>query len=82
MHESSRGWRLDKQHKIDVVVALSMAALAAIRGVGEYAYNTGMDWVRGPDPVDNADAQAAAAREFQEMRFNRHVLHHSGYRRW
>ena len=32
--ESARGWRLDKlkqQHKIDVVVALSMAALAAVR---------------------------------------------------
>jgi hypothetical protein len=30
--ESSRGWRLDKlkqSHKIDVVVALSMSALAA-----------------------------------------------------
>ena len=36
--ESSRGWRLDKlkqQHKIDVVVALSMAALAAIKGQSE-----------------------------------------------
>ena len=33
--ESSRGWRLDKlkqAHKIDVIVALSMACLAAVRG--------------------------------------------------
>ena len=36
--ESSRGWRLDKMkqaHKIDVVVALSMAALAAVRDGGK-----------------------------------------------
>jgi phage terminase large subunit-like protein len=39
--ESSRGWRLDKlkqAHKIDVVVALSMAALAAVRGQSESNY--------------------------------------------
>ena len=38
--ESARGWRLDKlkqQHKIDVVVALSMAALAAVRDGGKVA---------------------------------------------
>ena len=41
-HESSRGWRLDKlkqSHKIDVVVALSMAALAAVKGQSESTYN-------------------------------------------
>jgi phage terminase large subunit-like protein len=70
MHESSRGWRLDKlkqQHKIDSVVALSMACLAAIRGVGEYAYDTTLNWVSGPDEPD-ADAGAGAAREFQQAR--------------
>ena len=33
--ETARGWRIakDKQaHKIDVVIALAMAALAAVRG--------------------------------------------------
>src|SRR5262249_35591443 len=48
MHESARGWRLDKMrqsHKIDVVVALSMAALAAVRGLGESSYPTDMSWV-------------------------------------
>jgi phage terminase large subunit-like protein len=37
--ESSRGWRLDKlkqAHKIDVVVALSMACLAAVRSGGNF----------------------------------------------
>ena len=41
--ESSRGWRLDKlkqQHKIDVVVALSLAALAAVRADGKSRYDT------------------------------------------
>jgi hypothetical protein len=36
--ETSRGWRLDKlnqHHQIDVIVAPSMACLAAIRGQGE-----------------------------------------------
>ena len=40
--ESRAGWRLDKlkqQHKIDVVVALSMACLAAVRGQGKPGYD-------------------------------------------
>jgi phage terminase large subunit-like protein len=47
--ESSRGWRLDKlkqAHKIDVVVALSMACLAAIRGAAEPSYDL---WACFPD---------------------------------
>jgi len=42
IHESSRGWRVDKlrqSHKIDVIVALSMAALAAVKGQAEYSYD-------------------------------------------
>jgi hypothetical protein len=57
-------------------------------GVGGLAkrgsYPTDLSWVNGPVEHD-ADADAAAAREFQEQRFNRHVLYHSGYflqRRW
>jgi hypothetical protein len=85
MHESARGWRLDKlkqQHKIDPVVALSMASLGAIRGVGQYAYDTTLDFVHGSD---DESAEADAARSFQEQRFNQHVLYHGGYylqRRW
>jgi phage terminase large subunit-like protein len=48
--ESSRGWRLDKlrqQHKIDVVVALSLAALAAVRTGGTLAYDLDTDWIFG-----------------------------------
>ena len=46
--ESSRGWKLDKlkqAHKIDVVVALSMAALAAVRDGGKSRYDTSLQWV-------------------------------------
>jgi phage terminase large subunit-like protein len=80
--ESSRGWRLDKlkqQYKIDVVVALSMACLAAVRGQGESSYVSDMSWVSGPYPDEKTDAGAAAAAEFQAARFERHVLMHSGY---
>jgi phage terminase large subunit-like protein len=88
VHESSRGWRLDKakqQHHIDIVVALSMACLAAVRGQGESSYPSDLSWVSGPDPGSDADADAAAAKAFQEARFTRHVLASSGHysaRRW
>src|SRR5262249_59584004 len=42
MVESSRGWRLDKgkqSHKIDVLVALSMACLAAVQNGNEPYYD-------------------------------------------
>ena len=52
--ETQRGWRIAKQvqsHKIDVVVALAMAAHAAVQGQSESYYNTNMDaWVG--DDVD------------------------------
>jgi phage terminase large subunit-like protein len=40
--ETSRGWRIAKErqhHKIDVVVALAMSALASVRSVGEMDYD-------------------------------------------
>ena len=44
--ETPRGWRISKQmqsHKIDVVIALAMAAHAAVQGQGEPYYNLNMD---------------------------------------
>ena len=59
--ESSRGWRLDKlkqQHKIDVVVALSMACLAAVRDGNKSSYIRDLSWVGGDDePLDLARQQ-------------------------
>ena len=40
--ESSRGWRITEErqsHKIDVIVALAMAAYAAVQGRNEYGYD-------------------------------------------
>jgi phage terminase large subunit-like protein len=89
MHESARGWRLDKlnqAHKIDVVVALSMACLAAVRGQGESSYPSDLSWVRD-EPDAAADARAAA--EFQANRFAQHIRYYGGFysalaagRRW
>jgi phage terminase large subunit-like protein len=80
MHESSRGWRLDKakqSHKIDVVVALSMAALGAVRGQSESTYVSDLSWVSGLYGADT-DAEARAAEEFQRARFQAH-LHAGSY---
>jgi phage terminase large subunit-like protein len=67
MHESSRGWRLDKvkqAHKIDVVVALSMAALGAVRGQSESSYISDLSWVSGPYANQGEDAEAEAVRSW------------------
>jgi phage terminase large subunit-like protein len=48
--ESARGWRITKEkqsHKIDVIVALAMAAYAAVKGQNESSYDT---TYRGFDP--------------------------------
>jgi phage terminase large subunit-like protein len=82
LHESSRGWKLDKQkqhHKIDVVVALSMAALAAIRGIAEPAYDCSLDWVSGPTPTDPEAARAAEAKQFLENRYAAHLFRGSSH---
>jgi hypothetical protein len=73
--ESSRGWRLDKlkqQHKIDVVVALSMAALAAVRGQTESSFDASLDWVHGgaavPDPhAVSSNYEAGRRRMYGEL---------------
>jgi phage terminase large subunit-like protein len=76
-HESSRGWRLDKlrqSYKIDVIVALSMAALAAVKGQAEYSYDLwgpAFEW--NDEPNEQTDKAARdqtyrnelAARIFQ-----------------
>ena len=55
--ESSRGFKLDKtkqHHHIDVVVALSMACLAAVRSAGEPVYDL---WACFPDEETDRDQQ-------------------------
>jgi phage terminase large subunit-like protein len=81
LHESSRGWRLDKQkqqHKIDLIVALSMAAYAAVIGQGQSSYETPFGPFT-PQETDPVAAEAAAAEAFQRQRFWTHLLATGGY---
>jgi phage terminase large subunit-like protein len=75
--ESARGWKIskDKQtHKIDVVIALAMAALSAIKTQSIYKYPDTMDWVSGPD-------DRTAEQEFLAQRLQAHILQFGGQRR-
>ena len=65
--ESPRGWRIAKEkqsHKIDVVVALAMAALAAVQNPSRY--DSSYDWVFG-DPADVGDLVAHFDNEYQRQ---------------
>jgi phage terminase large subunit-like protein len=76
IHESSRGWRLDKakqHHKIDLIVALSMAALASVRGQVESSYPADLSWVNGPNRNDEQEA----ARAFTEQRLAVHIARYA-----
>jgi hypothetical protein len=67
--ESSRGWRLDKlkqSNKIDVVVALSMAALAAVRDGGKSRYDTSLAWVCDDNELD--------LHRSEQLAFNRFIM--------
>jgi phage terminase large subunit-like protein len=63
--ETGRGWRIskDKQsHKIDVVIALSMAVLGAIKAQEDF-YDTSMRWVDGPgEPRKDPEREERAER--------------------
>ena len=83
--ETPRGWRISKQtqsHKIDVVIALAMACLAAIRGKAEDFYDLSGNWVSGtPDqqPEQRRSAYAEALDRYVSGMIN---LHSMGGRRW
>lgn len=68
--ETPRGWRISKQtasRKIDVVVALAMASLAAVKSQGESLFS--WDFVDGPNQADDPVAVARAAREESDANF-------------
>ncbi len=78
--ESSRGWRIDKlkqAHKIDVIVALGMAALAATRQEGLYpGYDHTMQWIDGV-PLGGTRSQVEqdeADREWRNQMYWRSML--------
>jgi hypothetical protein len=67
----------------DDMACAACGALAAAAKYGKYKYDCSLDWVSGPTDAAAADA---AAKEYQEARYQNHVLRHSGYwsqpRRW
>jgi phage terminase large subunit-like protein len=70
--ESSRGWRISKEkqsHKIDVIVALAMAAHAAVQGSGEPYYDQSYSGFQ-PDATDDKnnkpDEVPFAIRQFKD----------------
>lgn len=59
--ETPRGWRISKEkasHKIDVVVALAQACLAAIRGKAEDYYDLTGRWISDDSSADPRTYQA------------------------
>jgi phage terminase large subunit-like protein len=66
LHESARGWRIDKlkqSHKIDVIVALSMACHAAVQAQGESYYDENLTAFAD----DYVDPDSAAATKQQQQ---------------
>jgi hypothetical protein len=66
--ETSRGWRIAKEkqaHKIDVVIALAMSALASVRSPGESNYDSQyLGWADTPSEV-----LTTGRRDFYGMRY-------------
>jgi hypothetical protein len=57
----------------------NVVAGAATVARGKYRYDTSLDFVHGPDPVDADAAAAEAARRWQQSRYLNHIRVHSGY---
>jgi phage terminase large subunit-like protein len=82
--ETPRGLRIskDKQsHKVDAVVALSMAALAAVRSQGESDFDQSWSWVDGTPIGSNGESyearqarEAEANRQWRQQKFNNYLL--------
>ena len=66
--ETARGWRIAKEkqnHKIDVVIALAMSALASVRSLGESNYDSQyLGWSDTPSEV-----LTTGRRDFYGMRY-------------
>ncbi len=80
--ETSRGWRIDKtkqSHKIDIVIALGMAAYAAVRAQTE---NPELDYSGWNDATDRDDPDGI--KSFQAARYWNYVqsFNPANRRRW
>ena len=82
--ETPRGWRIgkDKQaHKIDVVVALAMAAYAAVKGGGQPYYNLSAMADGDDEDTTQAEREAQEAREHNRA-LAQQIYSYSGGRYW
>jgi hypothetical protein len=81
--EGGRGWKIDKakqSHRIDIVVALGMAALAAVRAQSESTFDESWDWVDGVKSstsltMSDTDKRAAEGRRNAEWRKTLYMQH-------
>jgi hypothetical protein len=64
----------------DFANACAGAVQAAAKS-SKYRYDCSLSWVGSSSPTD-ADAEARAAREWQEMRMAAHIARYGGYRRF
>jgi phage terminase large subunit-like protein len=70
--QSSRGQRLDKlkqNHKIDVIVALSMACLAAVKGQNESSYDLHSGWLSDGDEDEQMNTKDLPTPDWKLARF-------------
>ena len=68
--ETSRGWRISKEkqsHRVDVVIALAMSALASVRSLGELDYDASYSGFQ-PGAVDR-EPLTTGRRDFLGMRY-------------
>jgi hypothetical protein len=65
---------LKQQHKIDLVVALSLACLAAVREGSTAAYNLNTDWIMGPgDALVAGNPTYSERKEYTRMQLWSHI---------
>jgi phage terminase large subunit-like protein len=83
--ETPRGWRISKQmqsHKIDVVVALAMAAHAAVQGKSEDYYDPSGRWISGDDNNNQPDPRAYQAQRLYTALNTQMLMQNYGRRLW
>jgi hypothetical protein len=67
--EGARGWKISKEkqsHKIDIVISLGMASLAAVRAQSEPFYDTSYAWLDGT-PGDDPDPHGIKSFERAQL---------------
>jgi len=78
--EKTRGWHIGKYkqtHKIDIVVSLAMASLAAVRSQATAGFDMDTYSLAYGDGTEVPDADGA--RAFRQARLDEHILKFAGH---